>query len=271
MPNTKEEWTKIANELADRWNFPNCIGSMDGKHIVIRPPPNSGSYYFNYKHTFSIVLLAIVDADYKFLYVDIGCNGRISDGGVFKNCNIYQMFEEKKLDVPELTPLAGTTTLSPYVLIADDAFPLKTYILKPYSQVGLTNEKRIFNYRLSRARRVVGNAFGILLNRFRVFMSPINLVPEKVEAITMACCALHNFLRANTDVYMPPGSVDKEDLVTHIVQPGDWHQGPQSTGLIPLIRQGSTNYSKTAKELREEVCKYFNSKEGAVTWQWNMI
>ena len=162
-----------------------CIGSMDGKHIVIRPPPNSGSYYFNYKHTFSIVLLAIVDADYKFLYVDIGCNGRISDGGVFKNCNIYQMFEEKKLDVPELTPLPGTTTLSPYVLIADDAFPLKTYILKPYSQVGLTNEKRIFNYRLSRARRVMENAFGILSNRFRVFMSPINLVPEKVEAITM--------------------------------------------------------------------------------------
>ena len=84
---------------------------MDGKHIVIRPHPNSGSYYFNYKHTFSIVLLAIVDGDYKFLYVDIGCNGRISDGGVFKICNIYQMFEEKKLDVPELTPLTGTTTM----------------------------------------------------------------------------------------------------------------------------------------------------------------
>ncbi len=69
-----------------------------------------GSYYFNYKHTFSIVLLAIVDADYKLLYVDIGCNGRISDGGVFKNCNMYQMLEQKKLDVPEPTTLPGTTT-----------------------------------------------------------------------------------------------------------------------------------------------------------------
>lgn len=110
---------------------------------------------------------------------------------------------------------------------------------------------------------MVENAFGILFNRFRVFMSPINLVLEKVEAITMACCTLNNFLWANTDVYMPPGSVDKEAVGTHVAQPGDWHQGP------PPTRQGSTNYSKTAKELRKEVWKYFNSKEGAVTWQWN--
>lgn len=149
MPSTCEEWKKIADSFAEKWNFYNCIGSMDGKHIVIRPPPNSGSYYFNYKHTFSIVLLAIVDANYRFLYVDIGCNGRISDGGVFKNCNIYQKFEQNKLDVPKPAPLPGTTIISPYVLVADDAFPLKTYILKPYSQIGMTREKRIFNYRLS--------------------------------------------------------------------------------------------------------------------------
>lgn len=271
VPTTKEEWKKIADGFTDKWNFNNCIGSMDGKHIVIRPPPNSGSYYFNYKHTFSIVLLAIVDANYKFLYVDIGCNGRISDGGVFRNCNIYQLFERKELNVPDPTPLPGTTIMCPYLLVADDAFPLKMYILKPYSQIWLTKERRIFNYRLSRARRVVENAFGILSNRFRVFMSPINLIPDKVEAITMACCALHNFLRSQTEVYMPPGSVDREDPETHVVQPGEWHQGPQSTGFVQLARQGSNAYSKTAKDLRDQICKYFNAKEGEVSWQWNMI
>ena len=127
------------------------------------------------------MLLAIVDADYKFIYADIGCNGRISDGGVFRNCNLYRALEEKRLNIPNPTKLPGTQSLFSYVIVADDAFPLKDYILKPYSQSGLTQERRIFNYRLSRARRIVENAFGILSNRFRIFMTPIGLVPETVE------------------------------------------------------------------------------------------
>ena len=71
---------KIAAQYENLWNFPNCIGSMDEKHTLIRQMKNSGSYNFNYKGTFSLVLLALVDADYKFIYVDVRCNGRISDG-----------------------------------------------------------------------------------------------------------------------------------------------------------------------------------------------
>ena len=103
------------------------------------------TYRFNYKHSFSIVLLAIVDADYKFLYVHIGCNGQISDGGVLKNCNIYRALEEKRLNVFAPTLLPGTQTLCPYVIVAYDAFPLKENVMKPYSQSGLTRD-RVFNY-----------------------------------------------------------------------------------------------------------------------------
>ena len=154
MPDTEDAWRDIARKFLEKWNFNNCIGAMDGKHVLIRPPPNSGSYYFNYKHSFSIVLLAIVDANYKFIYTDIGCNGRISDGGVFKNCSLYHALEHKTLHtcIPKASPLPGSNQAFPFVLVADDAFPLKDYIMKPYSQHGLTAEKRVLNYCLSRAR-----------------------------------------------------------------------------------------------------------------------
>ena len=131
----------IAQEFLEKWNFNKCIGAIDGKHVLIRPPPNTGSYYFNYKHTFSIVLLAIIDADYRFIYTDVGCNGRISDGGVFKNCSLYRALEEKHLNIPKEAQLPGTDQTFPFVIVADDAFPLKDYILKPYSRNDLTPEK----------------------------------------------------------------------------------------------------------------------------------
>ena len=118
--------------------------------------------------------------------MDIGCNGRISDGGVFRNSKFFQAFENNALDIPKADFLPGTEQLIPYVLVADEAFPLREDLLKPYSQRGLTPERSLYNYRLSRARRVVENAFGILSNRFLIFLSPINLIPEKAEAITLA-------------------------------------------------------------------------------------
>lgn len=85
MPNSEQGWLEVAQQYEESWNFPHCIGAMDGKHIHLQAPINSGSNFFNYKSTFSIVLLALVDADYNFLYADVGCQGRISDGGVFRN------------------------------------------------------------------------------------------------------------------------------------------------------------------------------------------
>nr|XP_029724128.1 uncharacterized protein LOC115264525 [Aedes albopictus] len=83
VPQSAEEWKIEADKFADRTNFPHCVGCIDGKHITIIKPMHSGSYYFNYKKTFSIVLMAVANADADFLMVDIGTNGRVSDGGVF--------------------------------------------------------------------------------------------------------------------------------------------------------------------------------------------
>jgi hypothetical protein len=74
-PNTPEEWKTVAEGFADKWNFHHTCGAVDGKHIAIKCPPNSGSMYFNYKKFYSIVLMALVDANYRFLCVNLGANG----------------------------------------------------------------------------------------------------------------------------------------------------------------------------------------------------
>ena len=164
-PMTPAAWEEVAEGFARRWNFHNCLGAVDGKHVAIRCPGNSGTFYYNYKGFHSIVLMAVADANYKFLYVDIGANGICSDGGVFRETGLCKAVEGGRAGVPPPTPLPNDTQPIPYAFVGDDAFGLRTWMLKPYPQRGLSNSKRIFNYRLSRARRVVENAFGILSHR----------------------------------------------------------------------------------------------------------
>ena len=150
-------------------------------------------------------------------------------------------------------------------MVADEAFPLNSNIMKPYPFRGLSQEKRIFIYRLSRARRIVENAFGILANRFRVFLSPILLSPENVEKITLASCVLHNFLRdKNPSRYTPPGSLDAENIESGTINEGQWRS--ENEGMRSIGNTGSNNYRVDAKLVRDELCNYFNTT-GAVPWQ----
>lgn len=142
-PNTPEEWESVAQKFQDHWQFPNCIGAVDGKHVVIVAPPNAGSIFYNYKGTHSIVLMGIADAEYKLLYIDVGRNGRFSDGGVFNRCTFGQAMDTNQLHLPTPKPLPGRTKPMSYVLVADDAFALRENLLKPYPQRNLDMVKRV--------------------------------------------------------------------------------------------------------------------------------
>ena len=78
-PSSEQEWLEISKKFETRWNYPHALGAIDGKHVTIRKPSNAGSYYYNYKHTHSIILLAIAGPEYECLYADIGSNGRVND------------------------------------------------------------------------------------------------------------------------------------------------------------------------------------------------
>ena len=99
-PSTEPEWKSIAEDFARIWNFPNCLGALDGKHVVMQAPAKSGSSFFTYKKTFSIVLLAICDARYKFTLVDIGDTGRQSDGSVYNSSHLGYAIENNLLKIP---------------------------------------------------------------------------------------------------------------------------------------------------------------------------
>ena len=150
------------------WDFPYYVGALNGKHINIKCPKNTGLYYFNYKETSSVVL---PDAHYKFNYVDVGCNGRIRDSGIFRNASLSKALEKNNLNISATRSLLGNNEALPFVVVADDAFPLKSYLIKPYPRRHLTVEQQNFNYQLSRARRVVENGFRILASRFRLFLT----------------------------------------------------------------------------------------------------
>jgi len=176
FPTRPEEWKEVSHDFSQKWNFLHCCGAIDGKHVRIQCPPHSGSRYYNYKNYYSIIMLAVVDANYKFMYVDVGAYGADSDAGIFRECGLFHALEQDAACLPPNEPLPGGDTDVPYFIVGDDAFAPRSYMMKPHSKKHMTAAESIFNYRLSRARRIVENAFGILANRYaQLYFSILNL------------------------------------------------------------------------------------------------
>ena len=119
-PTTPEGWKAVVGGFADRWQFHHAIGALDGKHLAIQAPTNMGSLYYNYKGFHSIVLLALVDADYKFMYVDVGSNGSSSDAGIFQMTDLQRALEDDAAGLPRPEPLPGGATPILYFIVGDD-------------------------------------------------------------------------------------------------------------------------------------------------------
>ena len=263
QPTTADEWRVITDKFATRWNFPNTIGAIDGKHIAMKAPKNSGTVYHNYKGFFSLILLALVDADYKFIWVDVGANGSTSDCAVFNQSDLKAVLENGTLGLPPPTALPGDDTAIPHFLIGDDAFPLRQWLMKPFALRNLTDEERIFNYRLSRARRVVENAFGILANRFRCLLSTLQQTPETVKAIVLATVCLHNLMRIRNPG-LDNALVDREGD-DHQLLPGEWRNHQVMADMENVV--GAQADARLGKRQRLLLKHYVNSEAGAVPWQ----
>ena len=194
--------------------------------------------------------------------------GSASDAQIYNNFELKEGAEDGSKVFPDPDPLPNDTQNVPYFFIGDDAFTLRKSMMKPFGHRGLTNEERIFNYRLSRARRVVENAFGILANRFQVLLTTRQHHPSTVKLIVVACMVLHNMMRIRY-----PGlqnqQLDRAENQNRQFVPGEWRQGLHLTDIQRVT--GPNTASKDGKKQRNLIKHWVNSPAGEVPWQDRMI
>nr|CAI5869487.1 unnamed protein product [Callosobruchus analis] len=229
---TKQRWEDIAS----------C--AVDGKHIRIVNPV--GPMYYNYKGYLSAVLMAIADSDYRFIYVNVGCYL------IFKNCSLWKSILNGEQELPDAKFSQGMSNKKvPYCFVGDEAFALHQHLLQPFGAHNLNISKRIFSYRLSRARRVVECTFGILTNKWRIFHRAKNLKSDSAVDIVKACVVLHNFVRER-DGY----KIEDTFSVTGLADlPG-----------ADVVREGTA-----ANDVRNIFADYFMSEVGSVSWKTSKI
>lgn len=252
-PPTRESCEEVAQGFFDKCNFPNVIGAVDGKHVRIQSPPKSGSMFFNYKHFFSIVLQGVADSNLKFILVDVGAYGKESDGGIFARSETKSCIENNKMSLPAHVPLPDQSAEVPYFMLGDAAYPLKSYLLTPFSG-NLTPDMQIYNYRHARARRCVECAFGVLSARWRVLKSSIATDVTTAETIVLAAVVLHNAI-----ITLEKSSTNEPDIER-------WEDRREATGYQGEENGGRGRPAQYAIWTRNRLVDYFMGP-GALPWQ----
>ena len=187
-----KELDSIINQFTSKWGFPQCAGAIDGSHIPVKAPIDFHADYYNRKGSYSIILQALVDSNYQFIDINIGWPGRVHDARVFANSSLFM-----KGSVGNLFPSSKCKVLNgvnvPVTIISDAAYPLLPWVMKPFADNGnLSPQKLHFNYRHSRARMVVENAFGRLKGRWRCLLTQNEVQLDKMNSVVATCCVLHN-------------------------------------------------------------------------------
>lgn len=250
---TLEQWQKIEEGFRRKWDYPNCVEAIDGKHVVFEKPSNTGSQYYNYKD-FSIVLLTLVDADCRFITVDVGAYGRKSNGSIFRSSQLGKKLLTNQLNLPKPKPLLPETIhrLLPHVIVGNKAFPFLPNVMTPYPVAQTTNSQanRVYNYRHCRVTGVSENSFGIMTKKFRIFLKKFNISPDRLDQIILACTALHNYLMNDFCVWQT-GELERED---------------EREGLNDL-RNIREIVPRDAYNIREQFTTFFVSNQGSIPRQ----
>jgi len=185
-----------------------------------------------------------------------------------------QAFENNTISISQPCLLPNTDIVVPFSIVGDEGFPLKSYLMRPYARRNLQGNERVFNYRLSRARRIIENAFGILAARWRILEKPISVKLQTTEMILQAIICLHNFIittGSNNNYYLHEGIADREGPNGELIE-GNWRNVVRGNGFINRMGRIGTNVgAAAAMRQRDSLAHYFISEEGSIPWQWQHI
>ena len=218
MPKCRAEFVEKIVDMEELWQFPCSWAALDGCHIPMKCPPGglaACKEYHNFKNFYSIVLMALVDSKYRFVWGSCGFPGNSHDSIIFQSTSLWNDIQQGML--PSVGKLVGKVNIPP-LIIADSAFPLHSWLMKPYTDAILTPQQKYFNYRLSRARMVTECAYGHLKGRWRVLLRKNESSKEQVRIAALACMVLHNIcimqgdaISKKLDLTIDPESNEKRD------------------------------------------------------------
>ena len=245
--------------------------------MILQKPSNGASRFYCYKGFHSIVLFAVVDRKYRFIYVNIGTQGRLSDGAVFNQTEFKKTLMDCKMNLQQPAPLPGRTVSVPSVFLSDAAFPIHPNLIKPYPGThSKGTAERIFNYRLSRARNTVENSFGQICSTFRVLRKPLLVKVSTARLIGLACVYLHNYLKdsvESADLYEPPGTYDTVKA-SGIQEDGRWRRDleddtepQQSFFSLQAEESDDLEILTNGQAVRDEYRDYFMTPQGRIAMQ----
>ena len=203
LPNTNDEFMDRLSEFGSEWQFPYAFSAIDGSHLPSRCPAGgaeSMKQYFNFQNKgfYSIVLMALVDAKYRFIWTSIGAPGNTHDSTYFQSTDLWGKICAGEI-IPSISPILDAIEIPPLIL-GDGAFSMRSWIIEPHGEAVLTEERRYFNFRHSRARLVTEGAFELLKSRFRVLHRRCESNKETVKLMGLACVVLQNICIVQGDL-----------------------------------------------------------------------
>ena len=214
FPKNQGDFSNMMGEMDSEWQFPFAFSAIDGSHLPMKCPPGGPEamkQYHNFKNFYSIILLALVDPKYRFIWASVGAPGNTHDSTLFQSTSLWEKITAGSI-LPQSVLEIEDQAIPPLIL-GDGAFPMRTWIIKPYGDAILNEQKRYLNYRLSRARMVTEGAFGKLKGRWRVLSKKCESNPETLKRFGLASIVLHNIciemgdiIPRNIDLTIDPSS-----------------------------------------------------------------